>query len=112
MDMLTKAITASIVEPFHVSSDFTDRVVLGVKKMRRESYRTTYRPVLAGAVAAFVAVGAILQVVGIQPDAPTTDGSAESSARPESPLNRAEPGDMDLFDTPSKLVRDPRPYDV
>jgi hypothetical protein len=110
--MLTKAITASMVEPFQISPDFTDRVVLGVRRIRRESYRTTYRPVLAGAVAAFIAVGAILQVVGVQPSALTTDGTAESTGRPESPLNRAEPGDMDLFDTPSKLVRDPRPYDV
>src|SRR5687767_7460316 len=54
LDMMTKAITASMVDSFDVSRDFTDKVLIGVKKMRRESYRTTYRPVLVGAVAAFI----------------------------------------------------------
>jgi hypothetical protein len=113
LDMMTKAITASLVDPFDISRDFTDRVVVGVKKMRRESYRTSYRPVLVGAVAAFVAVGAILQTVGLQPAEPTTDGTAESTTPlRETPLDTAEPGNMNLFDTPSKLVRDPRPTDV
>ena len=112
LDMMTKAITASLVDSFDISRDFTDRVVVGVKKMRRESYRTSYRPVLVGAVAAFVAVGAILQMVGLQPAAPNTDGTAERSIGKDSPLNGSEPGDMNLFDTPSRLVRDPRPFDV
>ena len=112
LDMMTKAITASLVEPFEMSRDFTDKVVLGVKKMRRESYRTSYRPVLAGAVAAFIAVGAILQVVGDQAKEPSIDGAADSTIRKESPLNSDQPGDMNLFDTPSKLVRDPRPFDA
>lgn len=112
LDMMTKAITASMVDSFEVSRDFTDKVVTGVKKMRRENYRTTYRPVLVGAVAAFIAVGAILQTVGLQPAEPTTDGTAESMPLRETPLDTAEQGDMNLFDTPSKLVRDPRPMDV
>jgi hypothetical protein len=98
--------------PVVISGDFTERVVRGVQAMRRESYRTSYRPVLVGAMAAFVALGAILQVVGAQPEAPSTDGTAESTLKRESPLDSSEPGDLNLFDTPSKLVRDPRPHDV
>ncbi|MEO7454027.1 MAG: hypothetical protein ABIV13_04620, partial [Fimbriimonadales bacterium] len=63
-----------------------------------------------GAAAAFVAVGAILQMVGLQPAAPSTDGSAGSAI--DRPAEVTTPGELNLFDTPSKLVRDPRPYDV
>jgi hypothetical protein len=104
-------LNSNSVQP-RISEDFTERVVLGVRAMRREGYRTAYRPVLVGAVAAFIAIGAVLQVVGAPSSAHTTDGSAENAIKRESPLNSVMPGDMNLFDTPSRLVRDPRPNDV
>jgi hypothetical protein len=111
VDALTRALTASHIEPVSVSTNFTDNVVRGVHAMRRESYHASYRPILVGASAAVVALGAILQMVGTQPSPPTPEGSAESIRR-ETPLETAEPGDMNLFNTPSKLVPDPRPFDV
>lgn len=112
VDALSDALSGSMIEPMAVSPTFTEDIVRGVRAMRRESYRTSFRPVLIGAVAAFVAVGAILQMVGLQPEAPSTDGSADTGIRRESPLDSAEPGDMNLFDTPSRLARDPKPIDV
>jgi predicted anti-sigma-YlaC factor YlaD len=110
VDALIAAMSDVAVDPLLVSEDFTENIVRGVRKMRRDSYRTSYRPVLVGAAAAFVAVGAILQMVGLQPPAANTDGSAESNI--ERPIDATTPGELNLFDTPSKLVRDPRPFDV
>src|SRR5687768_2026874 len=76
-----EAMSSSIIEPLHISPNFTENVVRGVRAMRRDSYRTSYRPVLVGALAAFAAVGAILQMVGLQPAVPNTDGSADSTLR-------------------------------
>ena len=111
VDALTRALTASHIEPVDVSKNFTDNVVRGVQAMRRETYHASYRPILIGATAAAVALGAILQMVGKEPSMPTPDGSAETIRR-ETPLDSVAPGNINLFDTPSRLVPDPRPFDV
>lgn len=94
------------------SPDFTDRVVERVRAARREAMRPSLRPVFYGAGAALVAVGAILQVVGAPVDATMPDGSASSEVRTTMPLDDNSSGDLKLFDSPSRLVRDPRPNDV
>lgn len=112
LDVVSAALSASAFDPIVISPDFTENVVRGVRAMRREGHRNAYRPVLVGAGAAFVALGAILQVVGAQAPAPTTDGTAGVGVYRESPLKSTSPSELNLFDAPSRLVRDPRPHDV
>jgi hypothetical protein len=111
LHLVTELLSNSHIEPV-LSADFTDRIVSEVRAVRRQGYRTAYRPVIVGAVAAFIAIGAVLQVVGAPSSAPSGEGAAANAFKRESPLNSTVPGDINLFDTPSKLVRDPRPNDV
>lgn len=104
-------LSVSAIEP-QCSPDFTDNVVRRVRAMRREGSHHVLRPLLVGAVSAAVALGAVLQMVGTQAEPPTTDGTARNSILRDAPFESTTPGSLNLFDSPSRLVRDPRPNDV
>lgn len=104
-------LAVTVIEP-SVSPDFTDKVVERVRAMRRQNSKHVLRPLVVGAVSAAVAIGAVLQVVGVQAEAPKATGSAQNSILRETPIDGATPDGLNLFDSPSRLVRDPRPNDV
>lgn len=94
------------------SPEFTDNVVRKVRAMRREGSQHVLRSLVVGAVSAAVALGAVLQIVGTPAEPPTTDGTARNSILRDAPFETTTPGSLNLFDSPSRLVRDPRPNDV
>jgi hypothetical protein len=104
-------LSLAAIEP-QCSPDFTDNVVRRVRAMRREGSQHVLRPLIVGAVSAAVALGAVLQMVGTQAEAPSTDGSARNSILRDAPFESTTPGSLNLFDSPSRLVRDPRPNDA
>jgi len=104
-------LSQSLIEPT-CSPGFTDNVIRSVRAMRRERAKHVWRPLVVGALSAAVALGAVLQIVGAQANPPSTDGTAQNSILRDAPFDATTPGSLNLFDSPSRLVRDPRPNDV
>ncbi|MGI8922441.1 MAG: hypothetical protein ACR2HJ_00125 [Fimbriimonadales bacterium] len=88
----------------------TLRVVLADRQQRRTP---TLKPIIVGAATAVIAVGAILQLLSASLNATVSPtGEAQRPLRQDMPLEVDTPGTFNLFDTPSRLVRDPKPFDA
>jgi len=88
----------------------TLRAVIADRQKRRTP---TLKPIFIGAATAVIAVGAILQLLSASLNitvSPT--GGAQRPLRQDMPLEIDTPGTFKLFDTPSRLVRDPEPFDA
>ncbi|MBA3725607.1 MAG: hypothetical protein H0W86_03930 [Armatimonadetes bacterium] len=88
----------------------TLRVVLADRQKRRTP---TLKPIFAGAATAVIAVGAILQLLSASLNTTASPiGEAQRPLRQDIPLEIDMPGTFNLFDTPSRMVRDPKPFDA
>jgi len=70
------------------------------------------RPALAGALFAFLVVGSTVQFATASPSTDVPDAGSSVEKRDLTPLQGEGPMRFELFDTPSRMVKDPEPFDA
>lgn len=93
------------------SPGFSTRVAREVIRQRTQPL-AGLRPGLVGALFAFLAVGSIVQIVTASPTSAVPPAGSAAERRAITPLQGEGPMRFELFDTPSRMVKDPEPLDV
>ena len=93
------------------SSGFSSRV-LDEAIRQRSAPLVGLRPALVGALFAFLAVGSAVQFATASPPVDVPDAGSAVQKRDLTPLQGEGPMRFELFDTPSRMVKDPEPFDV
>ena len=91
---------------------FSLKVAWAVSRDRLRRQRAVWWPTLTGAGTAAIAVGAILQLLYASSVQPSPEGTAQREHKRNSPMRLFKPGQLNLFDSPGRVVRDPERTDV
>lgn len=107
---ITNVLRESKVE-YSGSHNVASIVVAILRSERLKKEARGLRPVLIGAAAAVVALGAIVQVISSPVPQASPEGAAIREYRRDS-LRPAKPGQLNIADTPSRLIQDPERTDA